>query len=295
MAVLFVDIGSNTIKALLAEFEGGALAPLGEFSVPNRISSISGLKSDAPDIILDSVKELEARARGVRQNFGECLFGTSALRSSKNAPEVLKSLEARGVKIRVLSGDEEAELSFCGALEDADLNLAPGGGAVYGDLGGGSMEIVVREGGQALRLLSLPIGAVRITNAFSANSVLDIKKAAEFCAENFSKMELPKGDFSVICAGGALSAARVMLGGGVLRGRNVLTRGDFEFCLNECLNLGAGGICEKYGVLKNRAEILPAAFVCLLGFLIRAGRRELVHARTSLRYGVAKKYFEGKL
>jgi exopolyphosphatase/guanosine-5'-triphosphate,3'-diphosphate pyrophosphatase len=90
------------------------------------------------------------------------LVATSAVRDAANGGEFLgPAADIIGVPAEVLSGEEEGRLSYDGATAD----LPAGGDPVVLDIGGGSTEIVTREG-EALASVSLDIGCVRLTERF---------------------------------------------------------------------------------------------------------------------------------
>lgn len=292
METLFIDIGSNSIKSLLADFKGGKVAAIADRSEHSRISSPEGLKPDAVKIIEDAVSSLCKRSMKNSEKFDVFCFGTSALRESKNAGEVLAELKSRGIEIRVLSGKEEAELSFEGAMGDSYLNISSDSSVVYGDLGGGSMEFVIREKSKIIAMDSFPIGAVRLTNSFTENGVLNRAGLKERCSLLLKRISVPKGDFKLVVAGGALSAARFILGNGEFCEKRELSLDDFNFCLNLADELGAEGLSEKFGTPQNRGDILPAAFLCLMEVLRHFKSPFMVHTQISLRYGVANAFFK---
>ena len=285
METLFIDIGSNSIKSLLADFKGGKVVATADRSEHSRISSPEGLKPDAAKIIEDAVSSLCKRSMKNSEKFDVFCFGTSALRESKNAGEVLAELKSRGIEIRVLSGKEEAELSFEGAMGDSYLNMSSDSSVVYGDLGGGSMEFVSREKSKIIAMDSLPIGAVRLTNSFTENGVLNRAGLKERCSLLLKRISVPKGDFKLVVAGGALR-------NGEFCEKRELSLDDFKFCLNLADELGAEGLSEKFGTPQNRGDILPAAFLCLMEVLRHFKSPFMVHTQISLRYGVANAFFK---
>lgn len=295
MKTLFIDLGSNSIKSLLADFESGRLRPLADSTLPNRISSGGALVADAAETIVRSVSELMERARAEAGSFDTVCFGTSALRDSPNAPEALARAEAMGVKIRVLSGAEEAELSFAGAAGDPSLGLGPGESVVYGDIGGGSMEFVCRQGAEIFSMKSLPLGAVRLAKMFSSGGVWDAPALRAHCRGLLAEVPAPEGPFKMAVSGGAVTAARHILGGGVMAESPDVDAGGLEFAFEVSLGLSPEGLSEKYGIPENRADILPAAFACLLEVLARFGRPSFRHSQRSLRYGAAEMYFKNML
>ncbi len=87
---------------------------------------------------------------------------TSAVRNTTDQDGLLKYIESEtGIRIKVLTGEEEAEATFNGAI--ASLPILDG--AVI-DIGGGSMEIVHFESRQLVRTVTLPLGALRLSDQF---------------------------------------------------------------------------------------------------------------------------------
>lgn len=121
---------------------------------------------------------------------------TSALRDAANSSEICgKVFDATSIKIRILSGKEEAELSYRGAMSDPAVNGNLSN--LFFDLGGGSMEVVCGENGRVVSSESFKIGAVRMTRKFLASGIsnanlAEIKnshwanlKKAENCTNRF--------------------------------------------------------------------------------------------------------------
>lgn len=90
-------------------------------------------------------------------------FATSAMREAENASEVIKKIkEKSGVKIEVISGEEEAKVIFSSELKtylDSDNYY------LFVDVGGGSTEISLLNRGEVLNSQSFPIGTVRLLDA----------------------------------------------------------------------------------------------------------------------------------
>ena len=89
---------------------------------------------------------------------------TSAARDAKNRDEFFAGVRDRlGVTPDVISGDEEARLSFAGALSGVDAGRGP---ALVMDIGGGSTELILGSAGDVEQAVSLDIGSVRLTERF---------------------------------------------------------------------------------------------------------------------------------
>ena len=108
---------------------------------------------------------------------------TSAVRDATNGDAFLDLVrEQTGLKVRVLSGEEEARLRFRSALAHFDLGV---GRAVVMDIGGGSLELALTADGLLERLVSLPFGALRLTEQFLEEPIRrrDVRKLRKHVRE----------------------------------------------------------------------------------------------------------------
>jgi len=280
---LAIDIGSNTIKCLLGEAVNGRVSRVYEESLDNRIMASGGsLCAGAAEMIADSVKYFEAKAAAFNTSFDVETVATSALRDYGDRDEIIAYvLEKTGRKITVLSGEDEARLAYLGALSDPALNDSDR--CAFFDLGGGSMEVVFGFGGKAKYFKSLPLGAVRLTRELSG-----AEECAAFTKEVFAKnlADIPQSDF-LAAAGGAVAAARIMkkklgLGGE----ENVIKLSEIEEFLSIVLLLTLDERVSKFSISANRADILPAAFVCVAELMKFLHKSDLTHTFCNLRYGL---------
>jgi exopolyphosphatase/guanosine-5'-triphosphate,3'-diphosphate pyrophosphatase len=92
------------------------------------------------------------------------VVGTSALRDARNSHAFLEWVRSTtGWTVDVISGVEEARLIHLGLVSTLCLNVSP---LLMVDLGGGSCELTISSGGHIRETVSLPLGAVRLTNEF---------------------------------------------------------------------------------------------------------------------------------
>lgn len=164
MRICAIDVGTNTVVSVVADLEDGDLRVLADeerFARLGQGVDASGrLAPEAMDRVLDRLAEAVATAE--RLGAERTVIGaTSASRDASN----VGVLQARvrdelGLDYRVISGAEEAALSFRGAL----AMLPAVDAATVVDIGGGSTEIVTgtRADGVAFRT-SLDVGSVRLT------------------------------------------------------------------------------------------------------------------------------------
>jgi exopolyphosphatase/guanosine-5'-triphosphate,3'-diphosphate pyrophosphatase len=165
MRVAAIDIGTNSVLLLVAERRGTDIVPVVERATITRLGEkVDATRRLAPEAMSRTLACL-ARYAGEMRALGATkvdAVGTSAMRDAGGGAEfVERAREILGVAPRVISGREEAELTFQGAL--AGLALAAGPVTVF-DVGGGSTEIVVgRSSGEVDHAESLDIGSVRLT------------------------------------------------------------------------------------------------------------------------------------
>ena len=168
--VAAIDIGTNSVRLLVADVEGTSsrdakIVPLDRRMRITRLGQgVDGSRALAPDAIERTVVVLreyrDALAEhGVTQVRATA---TSAARDASNRDEFFAAAhDALGVTLELLSGEEEAALSFLGATADLD---APAPYLVV-DIGGGSTEFVLGTDAP-VGLVSLDMGCVRITEQF---------------------------------------------------------------------------------------------------------------------------------
>jgi exopolyphosphatase/guanosine-5'-triphosphate,3'-diphosphate pyrophosphatase len=159
-----IDIGTNSVRLLVADVTEGRINPVLQRIEITRLGE--GLAQSpllAPQAIgrtVRAVRELVACAEQLGAT-SLVVIGTSALREAQNRATLERDL--RPLRIRVLTGEQEAELGFLGAL--AGLPEARGRILVI-DVGGGSTELVIGTREQIEARTSLPVGAVRMTETF---------------------------------------------------------------------------------------------------------------------------------
>ena len=154
-----VDIGSNTVHALVADIVEGKPQDVAHFvEMPSlgaevaRTGRIGAAKSEEAIAALRSVVA-SARELGIEELVGGA---TEAVRQAADREQFLaRCSEAAGAPLRLISSHREAELSFAGVAS----RHASRRQWLMGDLGGGSTELVVARGHQMESWRSLPIGS----------------------------------------------------------------------------------------------------------------------------------------
>lgn len=163
-----IDIGSNSIRAIIADVApSGNIRVVDELKAAPRLGSgleeTGALSDTAMRAAIDALARMATLARQLGAQRLEAV-ATSAVRDARNGAQFLaRVLADTGLHVRLLDGEEEARLSFRSALAHFELGA---GRAVVMDIGGGSLELVLSADGLVERLISLPFGAVRLTERY---------------------------------------------------------------------------------------------------------------------------------
>ncbi len=221
LCVYDVDMEAKKFKTLFKEkimaglagyIKDGEMSPEG---VARACESIEELKN-----ILDSL-EIDKYS----------VFATAPLRNISNTEETLVMIKkATGVDVDVISGYDEAVLSYAGALNDTDMEKG-----LFIDSGGGSTEFVVFEKDNIKEAISVPIGSLKLYTCF-VKKILPSKKETEKIGRCIKKSLKSSGirgsqrQESAFCVGGsaraALKIARYLFG--IPKGENVITASQLE-------------------------------------------------------------------
>ncbi len=166
-----LDIGSNTGHLLVVDAHGGA-APLPAYSYKEPLRLAEHLVLDGPDAGavseagVEALTAFTAQALRVAEDKGcedMVSFATSAVRDSVNTDAVLDHVHERtGVRVAVLSGEDEARLTFLAVRRW--FGWSAGRLAVF-DIGGGSLEIAGGPDEAPDVAWSLPLGAARLARS----------------------------------------------------------------------------------------------------------------------------------
>lgn len=162
-----VDIGSNSVRLKIARLARGHLRPVHEDREVTRLGEgvfRSGFLT--PESMAETVKVLRRFHRTTQQIVTDTVrvVATSALRDARNSQAFLEWVRAAtGWTVEIISGLEEARLIHLGLVANARINNRP---TLMIDLGGGSCELTASAHGQIRETVSLPLGAVRLTDEF---------------------------------------------------------------------------------------------------------------------------------
>jgi exopolyphosphatase / guanosine-5'-triphosphate,3'-diphosphate pyrophosphatase len=162
-----VDIGSNSVRLEIATLHGRSLREIHEDREVTRLGESvfrSGFLS--PAAMEETVRVLRRFHRATQKYAADSVrvVATSALRDARNSRAFREWVRsATGWKVEIISGLEEARLIHLGLVSSLRVNASP---VLMIDLGGGSCELTISNKGHIRETVSLPLGAVRLTNEF---------------------------------------------------------------------------------------------------------------------------------
>ena len=214
--VASIDIGTNTILLLIAEVVGEELKPFFETETIVRLGEgVQKKRILSPEAMKRGVQTLaqyleQCRKMGVQRIFA---VGTSALREAKNSGDFLRRVEEElSLPIEIISGEEEAHLSFLAVVRDLNSKES----ILVVDIGGGSTEFILGKGDQMIRWVSLPLGSVRFTEKFLTSDPVQEKEWEKMVKEIrrwLVKIPHPEEPYSMVAvAGTATTLAAVEQG-----------------------------------------------------------------------------------
>ena len=166
MRVAAIDVGTNTTRLLVADVGGGGLTDVvRESRITGLGEGVDGRRRLLP-VPIARVRNCLSDYRRTLESLGAertLAVATSAVRDAENGEAFLGEVEwSYGFTTRLLSGEDEALLTFRGASEGRELAR----GTLIVDIGGGSTELVVAgPDGVAFRT-SLDVGSLRLTERF---------------------------------------------------------------------------------------------------------------------------------
>ena len=149
-----IDVGSNSVRLMFVADGKVLYKRLKTTRLGEGLAASSFLKEEAAERSALAVAEFygQAKSEGAEEIF---VFATAAARTAQNREIFTDRVEELcGSKVDVISGEEEAEIGFLGALGNQD-------GAII-DIGGASTEIIVRKTGEIVYKKSINIGVVRL-------------------------------------------------------------------------------------------------------------------------------------
>ena len=291
-----IDIGTNSVLLLVAE-----RGPDGRFSAVLERAEITRLgrgvdktRTLAPEAMEDTLRVLESHTREARALGAEGIAATatSAARDASNGGEFLRAVAERtGVKVEIITGEEEARLSFASAWAD----FGGEGPLVVLDIGGGSTEFIYGDSeGKVSFRRSFDVGSVRLTERLIRSdppSASDRERITAQLDEAFAALPVPPlgaqlvgvaGTVTTLCA---LARAIDPYDAARVHGARLATA-EISVTLERLCALPLAERRALPGLQPKRADVIPAGAMILEAAARRLGAPGVRVSDRGLRWGL---------
>jgi exopolyphosphatase / guanosine-5'-triphosphate,3'-diphosphate pyrophosphatase len=293
-----IDIGTNTILLLIADIVDGRVAKivedhvcvvrLGEGVDKNR--TFSSLAMQRAKDCFENYANILKRYPGIPVQ----AVATSGSRDANNSVDFFETITRQtGIPISVISGPQEATLSFLGSKPDG---VDPATLAVL-DIGGGSTEIVGQEPSEQLFRVSFDIGCVRLTERFFSNDPpleSEITELQKFLDQTLIQekalLEKLKNKNLIGVAGTPTYLSSILLGlqkfDPALIHDSVISLSALKKLRQDLSLLAVAQKLGMGGMDKGRADVIVAGALILESILTMANLDKIKVSVRGLRYGV---------
>lgn len=191
-----IDIGTNSVKLLVADIAGQEVRPRYEGSTQTRLGqgfyATHRLQREPVARTALAVAQFATAARA-RKAGAIRVIATSAARDAKNPRTLLNAVRrAAGLKVEIISGEQEADWAFQGVSTDERLRQRP---LLLLDVGGGSTEFILGQGEHKHFRHSFPLGTVRLLAKFTVSDPpkpTELKTAREWLRSFLRKQVRPR-------------------------------------------------------------------------------------------------------
>jgi exopolyphosphatase/guanosine-5'-triphosphate,3'-diphosphate pyrophosphatase len=302
-SVAIIDIGSNSIKVLIASRgSDGNIAPLHIRTIDARISA--GISKSEPRLSEEGMTRGVDAVRSLVEDAAKfnpaaiTLVATSAVRDALNGAEFCARVKAAtGHGVRILTGSEEANLIGRGLMADPALR---GLRDFYVfDLGGGSLECLAFRDRTIQQAMSLPLGCVRLTERFVVDATAPLPAEASQAVSDYTRDLLARSNFQfnlpptamAVGTGGTVTTVRAILGASEGKSFEATESTVTVEQLRTLLaHLGALPLARRRqisGLPPARADVFPTAIATLLAVASVGKLNAFQNSVFNLRYGLA--------
>jgi exopolyphosphatase/guanosine-5'-triphosphate,3'-diphosphate pyrophosphatase len=293
MPTAVIDIGTNTLLLLIVDDAMQPVVDLCRFGRLGKGLDASGrLADDAIAVSLEICREY----RRVMDEHGVArpiVIATQASREARNAADFVAPAEQiLGAPIQVIAGEREAELAAL-AVARTFPELAAARYLVV-DVGGGSTEIITVDAGRVLAEVSLPIGAVRLTERHLHSDPPTVPEIAALTADidrQLAALALPRSVPVVGTAGTATTLAAIRLeltqyDPVAVTGLR-LSRDAVTMLLGRLMAATVAQRKAIPGIEPQRADVIAAGAAIFAGVLQRIDAPVLITCDRGIRWGLA--------
>lgn len=304
MRLSSIDIGSNTILLLIAEYDSKNLilkSILNEHRIPRISKNLKTNLVISNEKINEMWKVLKEYDDLINQYNVDVKLAvaTNAFRTAKNGSELVKKINNEfNFEIKILSGKEEARLSFLGSIPYDTINK----NYIVIDIGGGSTEIIYGSKEKVIFRESFNVGVVSLSENYifhnppRAEEIVSINNELEVVFNPLEKMKLNFEE--IIAVAGTPTTLSCMLQGIKVYDKksidnSIITTKQIESINQILLKMNTAQIVDLYGeIVKGREDVLLSGSIILQILLKYLKKDYFVVNGNGLRYGVIIDYLK---
>src|SRR6266404_1332909 len=293
-----IDIGSNSIRQTIADVSPtGSIRVVDEMKAAPRLGAGLYKKGALSEVAIQNALTTLTRMATLANQLGVKrteVVATSAVRDASNREEFIKLVRSEtGLKVRILRGEDEARMSFRSALAHFDLGA---GRAVVMDIGGGSLELALSEDGLVERLVSLPLGAIHMSEEYLGP---DAKKKSLKKLRKHVRAELRHHLASrqwhaprIFCSGGTFTSlasiylARIGMESAKTVHGTIIPRVEVEHIVDMLQSMSLAERQTVQGLNAARSDIIVGGLAVAAEVAARVEAKELVVSGYGIREGI---------
>jgi len=299
LRIAVVDMGSNSLKFSvtgLDETGGPELLDTAAITVRlgQGVAATGVIAPDRIDAALAALVELEQRARAL----GACeLIGvaTAAVRMASNRQELLARIaDETSWQVRVISGDEEAQLTFLGVRSD----LPETGSHLIADVGGASTELVHVVDGASLFSMSVQIGSGTLADRWFSSDPpgRELVVAARHDTSNIlagiGDIDSAAGSEIHLSGGNGVFLSQVAVWSQI---RVPFVVPFLPMLVERLSDVPSREVADYLGISQERARMLPAGGAVAWSLIERVGSTGLHAVQSGIGRGVAAAWFAERM
>lgn len=303
MRVAAIDCGTNSIRLLIADIENGTLTDVVRTMVIVRLGEgVDKTGEFSQAALARTFAAIETFALLISQHQPELVrfVATSASRDVSNRSEFMDGvLSLLGIEPDIISGDEEAELSFLGATADlVNEQKPPAAPYLVVDIGGGSTEFVLGTTGPTAAI-STNVGCVRMTERHLISdpatpqeitaAIADIDAAIDLA---YQSVPISQAHSLIGLAGSVTTVAAIALGlseydSTAIHGSRI-SAPDIHRITGELLAMTRAQRAKLGPMHEGRIDVIGSGALVLDRIMIRTGLGEVVVSERDILDGIAR-------
>lgn len=293
-----IDIGSNSVKLLVADIANGVVCPIVHEGKQTRLGQrVFNSGKLQPEAITATIRAAAEFAKLAKDNGAVEIrtLATSAAREATNGHELAAGLAGEGLVLEIIDGQTEAKLVLRGARSLPDFAEGP---LAILDVGGGSTELLIADESTLRFQQSFPLGTVRWLESFplkNANHILQQAKVDKALNEFIDELIMPQLDglplpATVIGAGGTpVFLARILSKCDELNADEIeaaqIKLPELQELKIRLWNMPLSERQSLPGLPANRADVILFGAAIYEAVMVKCGFTELQPTMRGVRYG----------